>query len=357
VSRGAPLDRKDSVFVADTIAIVSEHMGRWADDAAVKRLRKALKATPDDLKDGAAALLFVDADLWLITIYAELAGLMRWQGRTGLPDHADENKRRMREHLTALLKLFAARTSFQSDGNERQDGAARADIDRGYWRFYEDNRYAGYERDNKPVVCRPSKNGKDEVKMEIRVAANSVRLPRDTGWDISHARRLVPALDALERNRPAITSVFRVEEKELSKKWLSSAFANTLVATVWNGDKARPLFTNYWSGANGWFRVAYDNGTGQCQEGYPPYGMSDAFLSGGYITWERYRPVIGILGRRLHQLIDSPRAQDRRFIGRYYPEFGTSAAAQNRALSKFMFLPTLVRQGADRVVQSKPGVN
>jgi hypothetical protein len=117
------------------------------------------------------------------------------------------------------------------------------------------------------------------------------------------------------------------------------------------------LFTNYWSGANGWFRVAYDNGTGQCQEGYPPYGMSDAFLSGGYITWERYRPVIGILGRRLHQLIDSPRAQDRRFICRYYPEFGTSAAAQNRALSKFMFLPTLVRQGADRVVQSKPGVN
>jgi hypothetical protein len=359
-SSGAPLDRRDRAFVADTIAVVTEHMRRWADGAAVKRLRKAVKATPDDLKDGAAALLFVDADLWLITIYAELAGLMRWQwreglGPTGLRYGGDENRKRMQEHLTSLLKLFAVRTSFQSTGKGRPDNAARADIDRGYWRFYEDNRYAGYEREEKPVACRPSKNGKDESKMEIHVPADSVRVPQDTGWDISHARRLVPALDALDRNRKAIKSVFSMDESELPKEWLSAAFANTLLARVWNGDKERPLFTNYWSGANGWFRVAYDNGTGQCQEGYPPYGMSDSFVTGGYIAWERHRPVIGLLGRRLHQLIDSPRREDRQFIGRYYPAFSTSAAAQNRDLARFMFLPSLVRQRAGGAVQQTPG--
>ena len=51
-----------------------------------------------------------------------------------------------------------------------------------------------------------------------------------------------------------------------------------------NGDATQPLFSNYWSGVNGWYRVAYDNGADQCREGYPPYGLTDSFPTGGYLT-------------------------------------------------------------------------
>jgi hypothetical protein len=345
----ARLSDEDEAFIGDTIRIVTEHLERWADDAAVNRLRKSAEATPQDVRNGSSALFFADADLWLTTIYAELAGLLQWQQRAepAAVESDDEGRNRLRRHLGALLRLFSARTSFQRAGRGRLQAVAMADIDRGYWRLYKDNRYAGYEKEQKPVVCAPSKNGKNGPQSELRVPPDSVRLPQDTGWDISHARRLVPALDALDRNRKAMKSVFSLDESELPAKGLSKAFANTLVAAIWNGNADRPLFSNYWSGANGWFRVAYDNGAGQCTEGYPPYGMSDSFLTGGYITWASYRPVIGMLGRRMLELVDSAEARDRQFVARYYPALGASASAQSRALARFMFLPSLV-QGRPR---------
>jgi hypothetical protein len=341
-SSNARLDEKDRAFVSDTIRIVSEHLDRWADDAAIRRLRKAAEARPHDVKDGSSALFFTDHHLWLITIYAELAGLRQWQARTHSGPVEDEDKPRLREHFGALLRLFSARTSFQDAGKGGRKRGVMADIDRGYWRHYADNRYAGYEKENKPVVCASSKNGESESKPDVRVPKDSVRLPPDTGWDISHARRLVHALDALERNRNAMKSVFSMEERELPAKRLGLAFADRLVASVWNGDTARPLFSNYWSGANGWFRVAYDDGAGQCSEGYPPYGMTDSFPTGGYVTWARYRPVIAVLGRRLYGLTNSHEQENMRFVAKYYPNLGASASTQSRALSRIMFLPSLV---------------
>jgi hypothetical protein len=341
-SSNARLNDEDQAFISDTIRIVAEHLDRWADDGAIRRLRRAAEARPHDVKDGSSALFFTDHHLWLITIYAELAGLLQWQARTHTAAVGDEDRQRLREHLGALLRLFSARTSFQGAGNGGPKRTVMADLDRGYWRHYADHRYAGYEKEDKPVVCTSSKNGESERKMEVRMPKDSVRLPPDTGWDISHARRLVHALDALERNRKAMTSVFAIEDRELPPKRLGLAFADTLVASVWNGDRAKPLFSNYWSGANGWFRVAYDSGAGQCNEGYPPYGMSDSFPTGGYATWARYRPIIGVLGRRLYGLIDSRRREDMQFIARYYPNFAAPASTQSRALSKIMFLPSLV---------------
>ncbi len=120
--------------------------------------------------------------------------------------------------------------------------------------------------------------------MDVQVSPDTVPKRQDTGWDISHARRLVHALDALERNRDAMKAIFSLNDGQLPAIGLPSAFAGTLVAVVWNGDTANPLFSNHWSGANGWYRVAYDNGTGQCREGSPPYGLADSFPTGGYIT-------------------------------------------------------------------------
>ncbi|WP_334190528.1 hypothetical protein [Noviherbaspirillum sp.] len=331
---------KASGFLHDTIDITVEHLLRWGDDKALDTLRADLQATPADVRPGVTTHLFTDKSLWMIAIYAELAGAMHAaRGREGAwTAISDADMQRMTSHIGALLALFGSRISFHAPPNTRAGNGNLADLDRGFWRLYKDSRYAGYEEQNKPVECRPDGSGK--FSMQVRVPDDTVPVRKDTGWDLSHARRLVPALDALERNRQALMAVFRLTERQLPPTGLAAAFAGTLVAVVWNGDMSRPLFTNYLSGANGWYRVAYDNGTGQCREGQPPYGLSRAFAFGGYAAWARHQPILGTLGRRLLELADS----DPRFIEAHYDFLlpGSPRAAQGR----LMFLPSLV--GTDR---------
>ena len=170
---------------------------------------------------------------------------------------------------------------------------------------------------------------------------DKVHIRQDTGWDFSHARRLVHALDAFERNRLAVKNVFYLHERQLPPESLPAAFANTLVATIWNGDTEKPLFSNYWSGANGWYRVGSDGGSG-LNEGTPPYGMTDSFLSGGYVTWSKYNPIIGSLGRRFYDLTNSAKGDNDRFMDTYYKQFSKGASAKSKNINKFMFYPSLV---------------
>ena len=113
---------------------------------------------------------------------------------------------------------------------------------------------------------------------------------------------------------------------------------------VWNGDVKYPLFSNYWSGANGWFRAGYDNGAQRCIEGYAPFGLSNAFPTGGYAIWAEYFPVLGTLGHRLYELFSSANNEtDRDFIDRYYPGFGGKARPDTRMVHELMFWPSLVQ--------------
>lgn len=337
-SSSAPLSNEEKLFIRDTVKIVTEHLLRWGDDAAINKLRKVSEATPQDVTKGSSEVFFTDKHLWMITIYAELAGILQSKSVLDLEGIPAADKERLSRHLSVLLQFFSARVSIQHDPNGRLGNVDLADIDRGYWRLYADNRYAGYEKEETPVVCLPLENDKAKSKLEVRVSADSVPQRQDIGWDISHARRLVNALDALERNLKAMAYILSLSEMQLPPSGLPEAFVNTLVAVVWNGDTAKPLFSNYWSGANGWYRVAYDsNGAGQCINGYPPYGLSDSFLTGGYITWARYSPVIGLLGQRLYYFIDSTKRDDASFIDRYY-----SGLRRNSIYSRLMFLPSLV---------------
>ncbi|MDB5795819.1 MAG: hypothetical protein JWR25_2198 [Noviherbaspirillum sp.] len=322
-------ERAAQAFITDTTGILIEHLDRWADSRAIARLRKLASSAPEDVRNGSSALFFTDIDLWLIASHAELAGLLRARGQKGDDD-------RMREHLAALLRAFKARTSIREICTSRGT-RNEADLDRGYWRLYDESRYAGYEGESKPVAC--SRSG-DSMRLARPARAPAPR--DDTGWDISHARRLVHALDALARNRAALRSVYGLQDAQLPEAGIEQAFAGTLVARVWNGDSARPLFSNYWSGANGWYRSSHDERSGACAEGIAPYGLSDAFATGGYLAWAGRQPVIGMLGRRLYQMVEQGDASDAAFIARYYPKLGRAADAQERSLARLMFLASLV---------------
>ena len=339
----AQLGREEKQFIADTTQILVEHLLRWGDGNAIKKIRTAMAARPEDVNNATSTLFFTDGPLWLITIYAELAGILDAKKRKDLPlaKISDDNLLQLQEHAAVLLEFFSKRVSYRGSPNDRIGRAELADLDRGYWRLYAEHRYAGYEKEDKPVACVRNEEG-GAVRQEVRVPADSVPLRSDTGWDISHARRLVHALDALERNLKAMKRSLALDEGELSPKRLQTAFANNLVSVVWNGDAARPLFSNYWSGANGWYRVAYGGLTGKCLEGEPPYGMSASFLTGGYITWARYNPTIGQLGKTLYTLISKTDEPHSSFIDKYYASMRASAGPQRQSLSQIMFYPSLV---------------
>ena len=288
----------------------------------------------------------------MISIYAEWAGLLdASSAHLGEARGRIKGTRELNAHVNGLLRLFRARVSQDTVPFSGNNVVPVADIDGGFWTHFSDNRYAAYEGEQKPLVCPPtasaskltpetsSNTGNNAPK--LLVAATRSTMNDKLGWDISHARRLVHALDALQRNRAALTWVFRVDEANIPPTDVTDAFAGAMIARVWNGDGQRPLFRNYLNGANGWYRVGYSP-TGGCNEGKPPYGLSESFMTGGYASWGIYRPLISDLGHRLYDLVNSSDAGDKAFVARYYEQFGSAARPQNRVLSEIMFLPSLV---------------
>ena len=333
--------QKRGMFVEQTTMIGLQHLLRWGDDEAMRELDRQIATQVHEVKDGSSPQYFTDKHLWMIAIYADLAGVLR--SNPSLLKEAKLTKdqlRSMRAHLSKLLKLFAARVTVMEGVGRDGQAVMLADLDRGFWRLHADNRYAGYSGSEKPVNCIKRADGRFQTIVSLD--AGTLKPIENIGWDISHARRLVHAFDAIQRNRKALQQVFGVSAAALPTAQTMRAFAQQLVVNVWNGDIEFPLFSNYWSGANGWYRVAYDNGTPRCVEGYPPFGLSDSFATGGYASWGRYAPEIRPLGRRLYRLSVSDGEAVSLFIDKYYPGLGDQESAGNRMLTQLMFWPTLV---------------
>jgi hypothetical protein len=323
-------------FIEQTAIIGFQHLLRWGDPNMLRQLDKQISAKAEDVKDRSSALFFTDKYLWMIAMYADLAGLL--QKQPSLRNKAalnDEQILTMREHFLRLLQFFANRTNLTSSLMSNGKKVKTAVLDRGFWRLYKDNKYAGYTGIAKPVTCTPKPDGTFMEKLSLDI--NALTPVNDIGWDISHSRRLVHVFNAIEYNRQAIQQVFSIEETSLPSVATMRAFAKQLMVHVWNGNSEFPLFTNYWNGANGWYRVAYDNGTNRCIEGYPPFGLTDSFATGGYISWGVYVPEIRIIGQRLYRLSMSKNESHLHFMKKYYPKL-----ADNKMLTQLMFWPSLV---------------
>lgn len=331
-------------FIEQATLVSIQHLRRWSHPQALQRLEKQLAANWQDVKDGSSALVFTDKSLWMIAIYADLAGLLKQRPELiSKVSLTDQQRLAMAKHLSLLLRLFSARITVMETVGPNGKMIKLAELDRGFWRLFADNRYAGYTGSQKPARCVPQPDGPPRIQMALDADNLAKIKPLDEiGWDISHARRLVHAFDAIERNRQAMREVFGVEESILPSTATRQAFAQQLIVKVWNGDIERPLFTNYWSGANGWYRVAYDNSRPRCVEGYPPFGLSDSFPTGGYASWARHAPEIRTLGRRLYELSHAKDEASRSFMNQYYSGLGEKASSGTRMLNELMFWPSLV---------------
>jgi hypothetical protein len=331
-------------FVEQTARVALEHMTRWSALQTRISLRKRIAARPEDVRDGSSTLFLTDRELWQMAIYADLAGVLATQPQlaklAGLDDAAFAV---LQEHLVLLLRLFSVRTTTEAVFDRQHNKTLKlADLDAGFWRLYADSRYAGYTGNDKPVVCNKKADNSNTFEVATRIDPSGIAPVRTLGWDLSHSRRLVHFFEAIERNRGHMVKVFGLASEDLPSREIMAAFARQLRMRVWNQDESKPLFANYFNGANGWYRVAYDNGTGRCQAGYPPYGLTDAFPTGGFATWAELDPGLRGLGERLYDLTHSSHLDDLAFVSTYYSTLGAKASANVRMVAEIMFWPTLV---------------
>lgn len=314
---------EERAFLNNAASAMATQVNRWLSQSYFTDVAWRSSITPAYVKDAGSKYFFLDKDLWYMTSLSNLAEL-REAGVTFNTDgsrafRALQDKDRQ---IASLFNLFLDRVTLINAPN-----GLRAEIDRGYWREFADDKYARYDGDSSPMLCRRGPNGKPQ--QVLRVPAKASYMDPDVGWDISHARRLVPALASFVRNRENLEKVFGYSNRNFHPIVLRQAFANQIVDKIWNHDSGHPLFSNFWDGSNGWYRVGYENGTGQCQAGMPPYDLAWSIPTGGYLEWGDINPTIRALGERLYQLTYAQDTESRSFVARFYREFAAGGEAGN----------------------------
>ena len=300
-------------FLANTFNAMTLQMNRWLTPGYFASVEKRLPITQADIKDKNSHYYFSDQDLWFLTILSDLSALHR----SGIQPADGDGKKAFDELLQKAtgiqqtFDLFLARAFLAPSSH-----GMRADLDQGFWKFHYDNRYAGYTGAQSPVSWK--ENSAKNVEMITAVPWDSTYLAENAGWDISHARRLVPALETFTRNLKHIRAVWGYDNPAFDPVALRQAFANQLLEKIWNGDLNRPLFSNFWSGDNGWYRVAYANQTGRQFVGYRPYGLSISIPSGGYPVWGAFDPTLHTLFTSLYELAQSDDPSAISFVEQHY---------------------------------------
>lgn len=329
---------EEKAFVKNTFNTMSVQLNRWFTESYFKSVERRLPRTAADLKDANLGHYFSDRDLWFLTALSDLSELHQ----AGVKPAAEDGKKAwtglqtQKEGIGKIFDLFLARSYITKTVNGN-----RAEIDKGFWKTHFDNRYAKYSGPVSPVYWEQARDGK--WNMITRVKLDSTYLSDDVSWDISHARRLVPALETFARNRENINKVWGYNNSAFDPMALRQAYANQIAEKIWNGNREYPLFTNYWSGDNGWYRVAYANQTGRRMEGYPPYGMNTSMPLGGYPIWSSFHPTLRTVFRNLFELSRSSDPTARSFVSVYYKEvFANKSKTSVKPVQSLAFLSDLV---------------
>ncbi|MCH7385308.1 hypothetical protein MMP71_15825 [Acinetobacter dispersus] len=335
LDRVYPNDSDAQQFVLQTSKISANRLRDWSTNT-LPNISKRITAVSNDIHNGSSNMI-TDKDLWQIVIFSNIAGVVDRHPDYLIKIFGNQNNfDHHKDYLSALSSLMKARISKNSIMYNNKKISIN-DLDRGFWNSVNDNKYAGYSSPDVPVTCDPN-NSQETIEV---VNLENIKKQLNLGWDFSHARRLTNLFFALERNRTAIKKVYGDNiGNNLPSKADMEGFINQLKSNVWNQNKKHPLFSNYYNGTNGWYRVGYHKGGKNCDEGVPPYGLSNSYLSGGYIVWGKNDPLLLQLGETIYNLTYSNSIQDRKFMSRYYSDYLPNSPGYK--INALNFLPTLV---------------
>ena len=206
-------------------------------------------------------------------------------------------------YLQKSAELLASRIVSTNLRDYSGTSVSGRDFDPGVWRdLVDDNQWAGYAGSSFPLS--PTALLVPQVKDDR------------AGWDLSHARRLVPVLAAFRRLQPITDSKFPDDA-------LMTGLANQLSYGTMIGTPQWPMFSNYLSGLNGWYRVIY---RGRVGFGYGPSDIGNAaFLDGGYGLWGVWNNDLASLTSRMGTILKASDQASISFrnanIGLYWENF------------------------------------
>jgi hypothetical protein len=312
-------------FVHRTAVAAQAHLERLSTPARQASLLRRLHSSPAQA-NSSSQLLFDSSDIWLYTVALNTSVISprSWRPSKSVGDM-----------VQAVALLFQQRTTF-----DRKAPLLRASLDEGFWTHYPDSSYSAYEGPLSPVVCLDVAGRLQPVLRKPPIQPQSAA---NVGWDISHSRRLVSLFEAVNRYRSRALNRFGLSLNRLPSAQLQRAYANQLVDQIWNQDLRYPLFTNFWSGANGWYRVAYKPGNQACRLGNAPYSLSSSFAQGGFITWGRMQPRIMPVAWSLYKASLSLDPGDQAWLANHYPELSVADdAPAGRQFGKIQFLASLI---------------
>jgi len=220
-----------------------------------------------------------DTDLWILAGAVEI--LAANQKDAGAVPMSDQERQRLLEYVGIGLALVADRLTTSNLSNFSGSAATGLNFDLGAWDDHPDHAYSGYTGDTSPLGQPP--------------------MPADNvGWDVSHARRFVQVFETLHRRRSTTGSSFPDEI-------VMQRLANQLAYGAFNKDLAAPLLFNYMDGTNGWYRVGYH---GESDPGYPPFGLANALVTGGYGFWSEFNGDVATIRDKLLELIGKTQHAD-----------------------------------------------
>ena len=329
----------EKTFLTEAFNTMAVQLNRWFTAGYFTSVDKRLHVTVADITDGSSRYFFSDKDLWCLTVLSDLSELHQ----AGTQPVAEDGKKAFndlqnkKDGIKSIFDLFLARTSLTKSSK-----GVSAELVKGFWKYHFDNRYAGYSGAISPVSWEKNSDGKSEIK--TLVTWDSAYLAQNVAWDISHSRRLVPAFETFVRNRENIKKVWGYDNPAFDPVALRLAYANQVAEKIWNGNIDYPLFSNFWSGDNGWYRVAYANQTGRQFVGYPPYGLNTSMPDGGYAVWGAFQPTLRIVFRNIFALTQSDDAKAKSFISQYYQGFSGKRSDDTfkKSIQNLSFLSDMV---------------
>lgn len=334
---------KHSDFIKKTTRLAIDHMIRWKNSNLSLTVSKISNIDLNyfDSSDqlGSSAKFYSDRLMWVKVAIVEILRSVHEINNLDTNYNAilQNEKDELSSFLSDLVKLYLSRTTILTVNNlvNPSSQISIADLDTGRWRYYKDNRYANYSDPNiKPVQCITDPvTGLKSLKVNVPI--DSVVIDTEAGWDISHARRFNHFFETFERNKNILLSTLPQLSIEInSVNNIKYQFLNSIIYKIWNQDLERPLFSNFWNGKNGWYRVAYDNGTGKCVEGTPPYGLTDSITGGNYFGLSKYNPQLKKLSEVFYKLSLETNTDTVSFLKSKYPTIAND--------SSLMFWPSIV---------------
>ncbi len=231
-----------------------------------------------------------DVDMWIIAGVANILTVYQ-KDKALVPITSNEYKNFL-SYLKTGINLLESRFSYTRLKNIEDKPVVGALFDAGAFDDHVDFTHAGYSGKDHPLALR----------------GKSMYQGKGTGWDLSHARRLVHVYSTLLKARDVLGLNYPTKAH-------MEKMANQLIYGTFNRDFKKPLFTNFMDGSNGWYRIGFSGREGF---GYGPSDLSLAVFEGGYGFWSVYNPDIKKVFLEFRDMLQSDDPSIRKHIVDHY---------------------------------------